>query len=159
MYIYNPDEIFAYLDKCARKKGYTSASALCEAADVEPSTYSRLKNGRAKNPGILPLVSLFRAADASLDTAFTLNSDETANGKLKHQNELLSQKLAAKERLLTDREKQIRSLRDGAKQRGKLIIAQAVSLIILLATLIGVIKHDRLYHRAERQAKIPVEVF
>lgn len=147
MYEYDPDRVFAYLDQCARKKGYNSANALSEAAGIEPSAMSRLKTGKAKSPGIIPLVSLFRAADASLDVAFGLKNDDGSDSaestRDKHRLELTEQELAAKERLLAERDEQIKMMRDAIKVRNRIILIQTLAFAVIALAAIGLVIYDK----------------
>lgn len=169
--IWQPEEQFKYVAECAKNKGLTTAQALSEAAEVDPGLTSRFKTGKMKNPSLIPVVRLFIAAGASLDTAFGLSpaqidsesdapTDEAIPEQseiepqeapdceellsLRSENERLSAELEANRRLLEERGAELSQARVIIKQRSNLITALMIILAVLITALVGVTIYDRL---------------
>lgn len=159
--IWQPEKQYEYLADCAHKKNLTTAKALSDAAEVDPSFTSRFKTGNLKNPPLIPTVRLFMAANASLDEAFKINTSEKVseeeiadmkeklndlsrlNHDQKNKIEQIEMELAEKEKLLEERQMALYYERKTSQRKSRYLSILTIILIILILTFIGICIYDR----------------
>lgn len=160
--IWQPEKQYEYLAECAHKKNLTTAKALSDAAEVDPSFTSRFKTGNLKNPPLIPTVRLFLAANASLDTAFDINTDAKVsaeeiaelkeqlressrlNDEQKNKINQIEIELAQKDKLLEERQTALYFERKTSQRKSRYLSALTIILVILILVFICICIYDRL---------------
>lgn len=155
--ILRPEEQYEYLSECARGNNLPTDKALSIASGVDPSFISRFKKGNIKNPTLIPIVRLFMAADASLDTAFLLKSPKSSEEdleaeleKLKSENEAQKNKIAqfeleidGKDKLLEERERTAKIEHEISHRKSRYLFVLTAILIFLVVVISGICIYDR----------------